>query len=201
MNFPPLGVAKRFITYTSKAAHSTHFNRSTFCSFIYMYIYIYTHTYTYKHIFKFLHDLSLHSFSSLFLFLPISLYFPRSAVYIFLPKSLSSTSRTVVVRSAGCKEKGRTREKDRQRIKKQSTRGQGVRERRWRKERVYTLEYLVSGRLIPVACFVKDVSHGLTYFIGFLTRFASSINSLTLCPRLLAFRLWLSLRGSVKGTN
>lgn len=86
MNFPPLGVAKRFITYTSKAAHSTHFNRSTFCSFIYMYIYI--HTYIYKHIFKFLYDLSLHSFSSLFLFLPISLYFPRSAVYIFFAKVL-----------------------------------------------------------------------------------------------------------------
>ena len=43
-------------------------------------------------------------------------------------------------------------------------------------ERFYALEYLVSRRLIPDACFVKDVSHGLTYFIGFPTRFSSSID-------------------------
>ena len=158
--------------------------------FFHLYVYIYIHTHIYINIFLNF-CMIYHCIRSVlcFFFFLFLCTFPDQPSIFFLPKSLSSKSRTVVVRSAGCKEKGRTREKDRQRIKKQSTRGQGVRERRWRRERVYTLEYLVSGRLIPVACFVKDVSHGLTYFIGFLTRFASSINSLTLCPRLLAFRL------------
>ena len=158
-------------------------------SFICIYIYICKHLF-----FVFLHGLSSHSFSSLFLFFSLLLCtFPdQPSIFFFfffgkVPVVDVSCSRYSIRR---VQIERQNKREDRQRVKKESNKGVGTRERsRGKGERFYAFEYLVSRRLIPDACFVKDVNHGLTYFIGFPTRFSSSIDRLTFCLRFLAFRL------------